>query len=278
MKAHTEQEFSAFMKQLLETNANLGFYTDFEKCYGNVSKIAIRLNILNYLLGKENIESAVHDIWEENPAAFSVLGILIAVRDKDKKKAIGDDGATHLIVDYFKTESGVIEYIKETGLEKVFSSKRITNLVDYVFGVEVGLDTNARKNRSGNIMADMVASILDSAGIAYEQEVYAEKYPAIQKALGADTKRFDFVVKTPSKIYLMEVNFYSGGGSKLNEIARSYTEIAPRVNGCAGFEFVWVTDGMGWKNAKTKLEEAFYTIPQIYNLTTFREFVKQIAQ
>ena len=91
--------------------------------------------------------------------------------------------------------------------------------------------------------------------------------------LGADKKRFDFYIETEWKKYLIEVNFYSGGGSKLNETARSYTELAPRVNSVDGFEFVWITDGIGWQSARNKLEEAYNEIPSVYNLTTIKEFI-----
>ena len=276
MKAHTEQEFQSFMTQLLETNANLGFYTDFQKCHENVKKIAMKLHALNYLVGKENIEEAIHDLWEENPSVFSVIDILIAVRTKDKKIAFNRADEPQLIENFFDSEEGVQEYIKDTGLSDVLSNRQITNLVDYVFGVEVGLDSNARKNRSGHIMEDMVANILTKAGIIFDQEVYSREFPAVYKALGVDSKRFDFVIKTQAKTYLMEVNFYSGGGSKLNEVARAYTDLAPKINACQGYEFVWVTDGIGWESAKGKLEEAFYTIPSIYNLTTFKEFVESL--
>ena len=276
MKVHTEEEFRRFMSQLLTTNANLGFYTDFQKCHENVKKIAMKLHALNYLVGKVDMEEAIHDLWEENPSVFSGLDILIAVRTKDKKIAFNRADEPQLIENFFDSEEGVQEYIRDTGLYDVLSNKQITNLVDYVFGVEVGLDTNARKNRSGHIMEGMVASILSKAGISFEQEVYSREFPAVYNALGVDSKRFDFVIKTPAKTYLMEVNFYSGGGSKLNEVARAYTELAPKVNACQGYEFVWVTDGIGWESAKGKLEEAFYTIPSIYNLTTFKEFVETL--
>lgn len=275
-KEHTHEAFQTFMKQLLETNVNLGFYTDFSKCHENVSRIAMRLNALNYLVGKDDIAAAIHDLWEENPLVFSVLDILIGVRSKDKKLAFNRNNHPQPIENFFTSEEGVLEYVQDTGLEEVFSSKKITNLVDYVFGVEVGLDTNARKNRSGHIMEKMVADILCEANVAFQQEVYARDFPEVARALGLDSKRFDFVVKSTSSTYLMEVNFYSGGGSKLNEVARAYTELAPKVNACKGFEFVWVTDGVGWRSAQNKLEEAFYAIPSIYNLTTFKAFVKTL--
>lgn len=94
--------------------------------------------------------------------------------------------------------------------------------------------------------------------------------------LGDDEKRFDFVIKTSKKTYLIEVNFYSGGGSKLNEVARSYSDIAPKVNSVLGFEFVWITDGIGWKSAKNKLQEAYNIIPSIYNLTSIKDFLQEV--
>lgn len=72
------------------------------------------------------------------------------------------------------------------------------------------------------------------------------------------------------------MNFYSGGGSKLNEVARAYTELAPKINSVKGFEFVWITDGVGWKSARNKLEEAYHTIPSVYNLTNLSTFINNI--
>ncbi|MGN1247666.1 MAG: DpnII family type II restriction endonuclease [Paludibacteraceae bacterium] len=152
-------------------------------------------------------------------------------------------------------------------------NKEVKDLVDYVFGVETGLDTNARKNRSGEITETLVARIFANAGIRYREQVSSKEFPAIAAVLGADQKVFDFVITTNAKTYLIEVNFYSGGGSKLNEVARSYTDVAPKVNGVPGFEFVWITDGIGWNSARNKLEEAFAAIPCIYNLTTITEFI-----
>ena len=142
-----------------------------------------------------------------------------------------------------------------------------------MFGIETGLDTNARKNRSGHIMENTVAKIFKENGIRFRQEVYSSEFPELS-VLGTDEKRFDFFIKTSKKKYLIEVNFYSGGGSKLNEVARAYTELAPKVNSVKGFEFVWVTDGVGWKSARNKLEEAYNTIPSVYNLTSIEAFLK----
>ncbi len=277
MRVHTKEYFEQFMSQLKETNATLGFYCDFEKINYNVETISIKLNQLNYLIGQNDIDAAIRRLWNENKGVFNVLEILIAVRTSDKKKAIMADGNVKLINTLFDSVEGVIEYIHGTGLDNVFRNKQIKNLVDYVFGVETGLDTNARKNRSGHLMENQVASILDNAGVSYRQEVYSTEYPELL-VLGEDKKRFDFVIETGHCKYLIEVNFYSGGGSKLNEVARAYSELSPKINAVDGFEFVWITDGIGWKSAKNKLEEAFYVIPNIYNLTTINEFIKQVKE
>lgn len=276
-RAHTEEQFKTFMSQLIETNASLDFFSDFTKIASNVDAVAIKLNQLNYLVGKEDMEQAVKKLWEENPKVFSVLDVLIAVRSSDKKKAIDRNGNIRLIEDFFKTPEMVMEYLEDTGLRNVLQSKQITNLVDYVFGVETGLDTNARKNRSGDIMGNRVADIFRSNGIPFRREVYSTEFEEM-KCLGEDRKRFDFVVRTNRTTYLIEVNFYSSNGSKLNEVARSYSELAPKINSHPDYRFVWITDGVGWNSARNKLEEAFYAIPEVYNLTTIGDFISAIKR
>ena len=276
MAAHTTEQFNLFMSQLRETNATLDFYCDFPKIARNVADIEINLNTLNYLIGKENLREAVEALWHKDPSVFEVMDILIATRKKDDKKYIDNDGSMHSVHLLFGSVEGVMKFIEGTGLDKVFKSKEVKDLVDYVFGVETGLDTNARKNRSGEITETLVARILSNAGVAYREQVSSKEFPAISAVLGADQKVFDFVITANGKTYLIEVNFYSGGGSKLNEVARSYTDVAPKVNGVPGFEFVWITDGIGWNSARNKLEEAFAAIPSIYNLTTINEFISKI--
>jgi type II restriction enzyme len=164
---------------------------------------------------------------------FEVLGILIAVRDEGKKPVVDSKGNVVLLKSYFESANKVYEFLQETGLAEIFYSRRIKNLVDYVFGIETGLDTNARKNRSGHVMENTVAKIFKENNIKFRQEVYSSEFPELS-VLGTDEKRFDFYIKTTNKKYLIEVNFYSGGGSKLNEVARAYTELAPKVNSVKG--------------------------------------------
>jgi len=276
MSAHTEQEFEIFMSQLKETNQTLDFFCDFEKISHNVENIKLSLCILNSMIGSADLRKSVETIWQRDKTAFSVMDILIAVRTKDKKKVINSMGACVPVESMFTSVDNVMDFLEGTGLADLFTSKKVKDLVDYVFGIETGLDTNARKNRSGHIMEGTVHKILADAGIEHRQEVYSSEWQEITAVLGDDEKRFDFVIETPSKTYLMEVNFYSGGGSKLNEVARSYSDIAPKINSVPGFEFIWITDGIGWKSAKNKLQEAFNIIPGVYNLTSIQEFIDSI--
>ena len=276
MAAHTLDEFTVFMSQLKETNQTLDFFCDFDKIHNNVEEIKLSLCMLNSLIGATDMQRAVETIWRRDKSAFNVMDILIAVRSEGKKKVLNSLGECVILDSLFDSVDGVIEFLKDTGLAEVLQSQKITNLVDYVFGVETGLDSNARKNRSGHVMENVVAEIFDNNNIDYRTEVYSSEWTEMTQALGDDEKRFDFVIETPQKIYLIEVNFYSGGGSKLNEIARSYSDIAPKINAVEGFEFVWITDGIGWNSAKNKLQEAFNIIPSIYNLTSIYDFIEQL--
>ena len=248
------KDFNKFMSQLKETNQTLDFFCDFDKISANVAEIEISLNTLNYLIGKDDLAKCVDELWKRDPEVFEVLSILIAVRDEGTKPVVDSEGNVVLLKSYFESSNKVVEFLEDTGLSEVFRSQRIKDLVDYVFGIETGLDTNARKNRSGHLMEDQVASIFDKAGVKYRQEVYSSEYPELA-VLGEDKKRFDFVIETSSTKYLIEVNFYSGGGSKLNEVARAYSELSPKINSVKGFEFVWITDGKGWESAQNNLEQ-----------------------
>ena len=270
------KDFELFMSQLQETNQTLDFFCDFDKISQNVEDIKLSLCMLNSLIGSTDMRKSVEVIWNRDRTAFDVMDILIAVRSEGKKKVLDNLGNCVVLDSLFKSVDGVMEFLDTTGLTEIFQSKKINDLVDYVFGIETGLDTNARKNRSGHVMEGMVARIFDKNEVEYRQEVYSSEWPSITDVLGDDEKRFDFVVESSTKTYLIEVNFYSSGGSKLNEVARSYSDIAPKINSVPGFEFVWITDGIGWESAKNKLQEAYSIIPSIYNLTNIKDFIELV--
>ncbi len=276
MTEQTDKKFGTFISQLQETNQTLDFFCDFNKIEKNVADIKLSLCMLNSLIGATNLRDAVETIWKRDKSAFNVMDILVAVRSEGKKKVLNSIGNSIVLDTLFTNVDGIMEFLNNTGLAELLQHRKIQNLVDYVFGIETGLDTNARKNRSGHIMENIVERLLAKYNLNYRREVYSKEWKEIAHALGNDEKRFDFVVKTTYKTYLFEVNFYSSGGSKLNEVARSYSEIAPKVNDVPGFEFVWITDGIGWKSAKNKLQEAYNIIPRVYNLSDIEGFLKEL--
>ena len=273
-----ERNFNIFFSQLQETNQTLDFFCDFEKISNHVNDIKLILCMLNSLIGTTDLRKSIETIWTRDKSAFSIMNILIAVRSNGKKSILDSNGNCIILNRLFESVDGIMEYLENTGLANIFTEGKIKNLVDYVFGIETGLDSNARKNRSGHIMENMIADIFTKNGIAFRQEVYSTEWTEIQQALGDDKKRFDFVIKSASTTYLIEANFYNGGGSKLNEVARSFMEIAARINSVKGFEFIWITDGTAWKAAKDKLKEAYSKIPGMYNLTNITDFINGVKQ
>ena len=268
--------FEIFMEQLKPTNVGLDFFSDFEKVHLKVQKIEMHLNSLNYLLGKENIDEAVAILYASNPDCFSVIDILIAVRWAQKKQALTEDGSCVLLKSYLNDVGSIQTYINDTGLGDVFKEHQVKNLVDYVFGVEVGLDSNARKNRGGKCMENAVSELLRDYQIKFEEQVSTTSMDELEW-LGKDVKQFDFVIETSTKTYLVETNFYSSGGSKLNETARSYINLENKILPIKDYEFVWVTDGLGWGAAKNKLGEAYEKIQHVYNLTSVKDFLSGIS-
>jgi len=166
-------------------------------------------------------------------------------------------------------------YLEESGLAAIFRNREIGSLVDYVFGIEVGLSSHGRKNRSGENMSKAISDVFSKEQVFYKKEVHSNQLSEIS-SLGADIKQFDFVIRTQKKTYLIEVNYYNSSGSKPNEVARAYCEVAAKINQHQGYEFVWITDGPGWLSSKKQLQEAFQLIPHVYNLATLSQFVKAI--
>lgn len=179
----------------------------------------------------------------------------------------------------FKTMNYDVEqykvFMRKTGLFDMIANHLVNNLVDYALGIETGLDSNGRKNRGGHQMEDLVEKYIVAAGfkknVNYFKEMYLkdieDKWNIDLSALsnqGKAAKRFDFVIKTDKMIYGIETNFYGGGGSKLNETARSYKMLSQEADTIDGFTFVWFTDGIGWKSARGNLRETFEVMKHVY--------------
>jgi DpnII restriction endonuclease. len=276
---HTEAEvFDYFMDNLKDTIRTYDFFVAWDKISENVSQIEVSLNILNYLIGKSDIETEFRNLIKAHPEIVPVLPILIAVRDNKIKIADTFKGDLEYSFSRKKQYSDseideIIYFSRQCGLLKIIEDKNVKNLVDYCFGVEVGLDTNARKNRSGIEMEKLaeayIQSICDRYGYTYIPQATALKIKSVfGKTVPTDKadRHFDFAINTFSKIYLIEVNYYSGGGSKLKSVAGEFKSLFELIKQDTDVGFIWITEGKGWETAKRPLEETFDSTDYVLNL------------
>ena len=267
------RNFNAWLGKMRPSINNYDFYVDFEKVYRNVDEIKIELNIMNSLIGSANIEADFAALLDRYPEILKCIPTLLAVRQSEIY-AQDEEGAFVYNFDRMNYSVGqYLQFMRKTGLLDLISNHLINNLIDYVLGIETGLDSNGRKNRGGHQMEDLVEAYIRKTGAEYYKEMYLtdieRKWGVDLSAISAEgtsTKRWDFVVKTQGTIFVIETNFYGSGGSKLNETARSYKMIAEEAESVAGVEFVWVTDGGGWRSARRNLEETFNTMQHLYNI------------
>ncbi len=267
------RKFNDWLGKMRPSINNYDYYVDFEKVYANVDAIRVELNIMNSLIGSKNIEEDFKALLKRYPEILKCVPILLAVRASEIYAQDGDGAFNYNFGRMNYSVEQYIAFMRKTGLLNLIANHIVNNLVDYALGVETGLDSNGRKNRGGHQMEDLVENYIKKTGAEYYKEMYLadieRKWGVDLSAISAEgttTKRWDFVVKTPSMIYVIETNFYTGGGSKLNETARSYKMIAEEACSVVGVEFVWVTDGGGWRSARRNLEETFNTMEHLYNI------------
>lgn len=273
--------FEYLLSTLKDTIRTYDFFVAWKKVFSNVSQIEISLNILNSLIGKEDIAVKLKDLIKQYPEIVPVIPFLIAVRGTSIKVAdMGGDIEYSFSKKKNYTDEQIekiIFFANKSGLLKVIANKSIKNLVDYAIGVEVGLDTNARKNRSGTAMENLtevyVKAICNKNNFKYlAQATVAKIKQEFGKTVSTDKadRHFDFAIDTGSKVYLIEVNYYSSGGSKLKSVAGEFSSLFRLVKD-ENTGFIWVTDGEGWQTAKRPLSETFNVVDYIMNINMIEQ-------
>lgn len=272
-----DRNFDEWLGRFRASISGYEYYIDFDKVVRNVDEIKVELNILNSLTGSRTIEDDFEKIVTRYPETLACIPLLLAVRGCEIY-AQDEDGA--FLYNFKRMNYSVEQYkvfMRKTGLFDMLSNHLVNNLVDYALGIETGLDSNGRKNRGGHQMENLVEKYIESAGFIKDKTYFKEMYLKDMEAKwdmdlsalsnqGKAAKRFDFVVKTDRQIYAVETNFYSGGGSKLNETARSYKMLSQEADTIDGFTFVWFTDGIGWKSARGNLRETFEVMEHVYSI------------
>lgn len=277
-----------FHNSIIDTNRGHKFFVDWEKIKKHVEEYKVELNILNSLIGSKDFDNDLINLLTKYPEVLPAIPILIAIRDKNLR----------IIRDFLDKESDIVEYnfnerklsekeiqrfvefFEKTGLKYFFENLSRKNIPDYITGVEVGMDTHARKNRSGKAMELVIEPILKqiNSKISERLDILQQKYfRYIEKNLdfkvspSLRNRKSDFIIiKNERKVINIEVNFYRGTGSKPQEIVDSYIN---RQNDLKedGFYFIWITDGEGWKGQKNQIRKGFRKIDYLLNLHFVRE-------
>ncbi len=252
------------------------YFVNWKKVFANSSDLEITLNKLNYLLGKENLKDEFKKLYSSNPDIVKALPVLLAVRE-NKLEVFDKVTKNSEFFDFSGTDKDsekYYEFLEKSGLARLFQKDGVKNLVDYVMGVEVGLDSNGRKNRGGSLMEEIVESFISELcnknGFEYLSQARAT---AIKSKWGVDIKvdkserSFDFAVFNPKnkKVKLFEVNFYNGGGSKLKAVCGEFKSLHTELKE-QNIDFIWITDGLGWFTTKRPLEETYNHNEYVFNL------------
>jgi type II restriction enzyme len=280
---NAEQVFEYLIKNKKETIRSWDFFVDWAKINSRIEKIEPALNLWNVLIGSENTKQKFITLASQYPEIIVLIPVLIAVRDKSIKVLAPIENNVFNYKEYsFKikneySESELIdiaEFLEKCGLLYMLENKKLKSIVDYVTGVEVGLDSNARKNRSGTSMETitelMIKRICDLHGYRYLAQATSSKIEKafnITVAVDKASRSYDFAVLADTKLFLIETNYYGGGGSKLKSVAGEFTTLYHLIrNETPEHGFIWITDGKGWGTAKKPLKEAFDATDCIMNL------------
>lgn len=276
-----QKNFYDFISILKNSIKTWEYFVNWEKVFANKAELEITLNMLNYLLGKENLEEEFDRLFQKNPDIIKAFPVLLAVREKNIEIYNTEEKTSEFF--YFE---GKIEYSQElsqkyflflqnTGLVHLFQKDGVKNLVDYIYGVEVGLDSNGRKNRGGTLMETIVEAFVkdfcEKKGFEYLAQATAT---SIQKKwektvkVNKSERSFDFAIYNPQKddLKLVETNFYNGGGSKLKAVCGEFKSLFDELKE-QNIDLIWITDGQGWNTAKRPLEETYNHNDFVVNLS-----------
>lgn len=281
-KLGKDEKFKLLMESLSPTNRTPQYYVNWTKVQTKTKELEISLNTLNYLIGKENIYDEALSLFSQQPRLIKTIPILLAIREKDFKVLRIDEESKIKFEDLNFKEIDItdikkyVDFADEAGLLEFLEKQATKSLVDYVFGVEVGLDSNGRKNRSGTFMEQLVEEkvkkICDKSGLEYLAQANALKIKDkwnIEVPYKESIRNHDFAIFNPSnqKLTIIEVNYYGGGGSKLKSVAGEFADLSAYfLESAPDIQFIWITDGQGWHTANRPLRDAFETINYIINL------------
>ena len=266
----------------IESNHTYKFFVNWSKAIANRDVFKYELALLKSLRNSVNPEIDLRKLITTYPEVIKIIPILLAFRDGLVKVLDTlEPHTSYKTLDFQKkvhTEDeigNIVDFTSQTGLLRALCN--MESATDYLLGVEVGLDTNARKNRSGQFLEDVVKEILTNlikqnpsiSRVEQKDFKYVESKYGIAVPPSLRDRKFDNVVIYQGKATNIEVNFYGGTGSKPSEIVSSYINRSDVLK-LAGWKFVWLTDGEGWKSMRNPLKVGVENISYVINVNMLR--------
>ncbi|VVB53753.1 Type-2 restriction enzyme MjaIII [uncultured archaeon] len=275
-----------FRKTLVPTNRSSEFFVDWKKIRENVDSIKTELALWDSLINSKSIKSDYAKLIADYPEVLKTMPILLAIREVEFP----------VITDFFSPDEAIKTYnfsrkkgdtltkeeveeftafAEKSGVLPLFSNVR--NFHDYVMGVEVGMDTNARKNRSGDAMELAIKPLVEKLSKSMKFDfLFQRTFGHAQEKYGVSAptelvnRKSDFIIHKGGKLVNIEVNYYSGSGSKPEEIVDSYIN---RRNELISkkWAFIWITDGDVWNTSHNQLKKGFDKLDYLLNL----DFIKK---
>ena len=287
LESTIEEKLNYFFSTLSVTNRTPEYYVNWDKVRRETKVYELELHTLNYLIGKEDIYNEALGLFQKQPQLLKAIPSLIASREKvlDILFFDEDDIMNFYQLDFKNIDTDqlgkYVDFMKEAGLLEFLQNDANRSLVDYVYGVEAGLDSNARKNRSGTTMESIlernVEKVCEEYGLSYKAQATAKFIKntwGIEVPVDKSERRFDIAVYSEEKhkVWLVETNYYGGGGSKLKSVSGEFAELSKLIQTAKdNIIFSWVTDGQGWHTARLPLSEAFSQIDNIFNLEKLKK-------
>lgn len=253
-----------FMKTLMQTNRTYDYYVNWEKVKNNVQNYVTEISILNSLTKIEpsQREKQLINLIIKYPEIIQVIPLIIAVREKN---IVVFDLIDNLYKKFdFSGQNieleNIINFCKHSGIIELFGE--INDLYAYLLGMEVGLDSNARKNRSGKIFENIIELLLNKKLSDYKNLHFEAEDSKIKIKRN---KRADFVIyKNNIPKIVIECNFYGSTGSKPIETANAYIDLEKKLKE-EDLTFIWITDGPAWPKMHIPLYNSAKEIDFILN-------------
>lgn len=275
-----KEYFDYFFDTLLPTNRTYEYYVNWEKVKDNVITYLTEICLLNSLTRIDVLEreAKLIEIISKYPEVIPVVPLIIAIREKN---VVVLDIGDQLFYKKFKFNEklkeeeilDIVEFCKKSGILDLFGE--INDLYAYLLGMEVGLDSNARKNRSGKIFEHLVGLLLKDRLRDYPSFTLKEEDSSLEIKR---KKRADFVIyHNNSPKIVLECNFYASTGSKPIEVANAYIDLDHKCKE-KNLMLVWVTDGPAWPKMRNTIERTFNEIDFPMNYKILDEQIDSILK